>query len=49
MGNAIIFGVLFTKNYKKIQHLAFNDKVKVIKAFIPEKVKEFIGNFLKMN
>ncbi len=35
------------KIIKKIQHLAFNDKVKVIKAFIPEKVKEFIGINLK--
>ncbi len=30
------------KILKKIQHLAFNDKVKVIRSFIPEKVKLFI-------
>ena len=30
------------KILKKIQHLAFNDKVKFIRAFIPEKVKLFI-------
>jgi len=30
------------KILKKIQHLAFTDKVKVIKTFIPEKVKIFI-------
>ena len=34
------------KIYKKIQHLAFTDKVKIIKSFIPEKVKLFIENNL---
>ena len=30
------------KILKKIQHLAFTDKVKIIKSFVPEKVKMFI-------
>ena len=30
------------KIIKKIQHLAFTDKVKIIKAFVPEKVKIFV-------
>ena len=30
------------KIIKKIQHLAFTEKVKIIRAFIPEKVKKFI-------
>ena len=34
------------KILKKIQHLAFTDKVKIIKSFIPEKVKLFIENNL---
>ena len=32
------------KILKKIQQLAFTDKVKIIKSFIPEKVKIFIEN-----
>ncbi len=34
------------KILKKIQHLAFADKVKIIKSYIPEKVKIFIDNNL---
>ena len=30
------------KVLKKIKHLAFSDRVKIIKAYIPEKVKTFI-------
>merc|ERR1712127_627955 len=30
------------KNFKKIQYLAFTDKVKIIKSYVPEKVKNFI-------
>ena len=30
------------KVLKKIKHLAFSDRVKIIKAYIPEKVKIFI-------
>ena len=30
------------KILKKTQHLAFTDKVKIIKAYVPEKVKIFI-------
>ena len=32
------------KIIKKIQHLAFTDKVKLIKTYVPEKVKLFIEN-----
>ena len=35
-------GSFSQKILKKIQHLAFTDKVKIIKAFVPEKVKIFI-------
>ena len=36
------------KILKKIQHLAFTEKVKIIKTFIPEKVKMFIEkNFIE--
>ena len=36
------------KILKKVQHLAFTDKVKIIKTYIPEKVKIFIEtNFLE--
>ena len=31
---------------KKIQHLAFTDKVKIIKSYVPDKVKIFIENNL---
>ena len=34
------------KILKKIQHLAFTDKVKIINSYIPEKVKIFIENNL---
>ena len=30
------------KILKKIQHLAFTDKVKIIKSYVPEKVKIYI-------
>ena len=47
MGNSIITIILFAKNFEKIQHLAFTDKVKFINARIPEKVKIFIEkNFI---
>ena len=42
MGNSIIPLLIFTKNLKKIQHLAFTDKVKIINTYVPEKVKIFI-------
>ena len=41
MGNSTFIGS-FRKNFKKIQHLAFKDKVKHIKSFVPVKVKLFI-------
>ena len=34
------------KILKKIQHLAFSDKVKIINSYVPEKVKIFIENNL---
>ena len=34
------------KILKKIQHLAFTDKVKIINSYVPEKVKIFIENNL---
>ena len=34
------------KILKKIQHLAFTEKVKIVKCFLPEKVKIFIKNTL---
>ena len=33
---------LLKKILKKIQHLAFNSKVKIINSYVPEKVKIFI-------
>ena len=39
-------GSFSQKILKKIQHLAFTDKVKIIKTFIPEKVKLYIENNL---
>ncbi len=39
-------GSFAQKICKKIQHLAFTDKVKIIKSFVPEKVKLFIENNL---
>jgi len=35
-------GSFSQKILKKIQHLAFEDKVKIIKSYVPEKVKNFI-------
>ncbi len=42
----LTLGSFSQKILKKIQHLAFTEKVKIIKAFIPEKVKFFIENIL---
>ena len=39
-------GSFAQKIIKKIQHLAFTDKVKIIKSYVPEKVKIFIENNL---
>ena len=39
-------GSFAQKICKKIQHLAFTDKVKIIKCYIPEKVKLYIENNL---
>jgi ribonuclease E len=39
-------GSFSQKILKKIQHLAFTDKVKIIKTYVPEKVKIFIENNL---
>ena len=35
-------GSFSQKILKKVQHLAFTDKVKIIKTYVPEKVKLFI-------
>ena len=35
-------GSFSQKIIKKIQHLAFTDKVKIIKSYVPEKVRLFI-------
>ena len=40
-------GSFSQKILKKIQHLAFTDKVKIIKAYVPEKVKFYIEESLK--
>ena len=42
MGNSAFFRIFLSKNFKKVQHLAFTDKVKIIKSYVPEKVKLFI-------
>ena len=42
MGNAAFIGFVFTKIIKKIQHLAFSEKVKIVRSYISEKVKLFI-------
>ena len=42
MGNPIISFFIFSKNFKKIQHLAFTAKVKIINSYVPEKVKTYI-------
>ena len=42
----LTLGSFAQKICKKIQHLAFTDKVKVIKSYVPEKVKIFIENNL---
>ena len=34
-------GSFAQKIYKKIQHLAFTDKVKIIKSYVPEKSETF--------
>ena len=41
MGNSIVSFFVFAKNIKKIQHLAFTDKVKIINTYVPES-KNFI-------
>ena len=48
MGNSIISFIIFTKNIKKIQYLAFAEKVKIVNSYVPEKVKIFIEkNFIE--
>ena len=39
MGNTTFTWSFSQKILKKIQHLAFTDKVKIIKSYVPEKVK----------
>ena len=45
MGNAAISSFFSQKILKKIQHLAFGNKVKIINSYVPEKVKIFIEKF----
>ena len=45
MGNAIITESFSQKILKKIQFLAFGEKVKIVKTTIPEKVKSYVENF----
>ena len=47
MGNPTIFKPFSQKVLKKIQHLAFTDEVKIIKSYVPEKVKVFIEKSLE--
>ena len=47
MGDSTIAWLIFTKNIKKIQHLAFTDKVKIIRCYVPEKVNLFIEKNLE--
>ncbi len=42
----LTLGSFAQKILKKIQHLAFTEKVKIIKSYVPEKVKLFIENNL---
>ena len=42
MGNSIVTFFIFPKNFKKIQYLAFSNKVRIINSFLPEKVKNYI-------
>ena len=46
MGNYAFTRVICSKNCKKIELLAFTNKVKIIKAYIPEKVNMYISNNL---
>ena len=46
MANTIVNFIIFAKILKKIQYLAFTDKVKIINSYVPEKVKIFIENNL---
>ena len=39
-------GSFSQKILKKVQHLAFTDKVKIVRSYVPEKVKLFIQNNL---
>ena len=42
MGNSISLSSFSQKIIKKIQHLSFTEKVKIIRCLIPEKVKIYI-------
>ena len=46
MGNAVVSFFIFSKNTKKIKQLAFEDKIKIINSYIPEKAKLYIENNL---
>ena len=42
MGNTTFTRFIFSKNFKKDSIFSFYDKVKIIKSYVPEKVKLFI-------
>ena len=43
MGNSTSAILFFSKSFKKIiQYLAFTDKIKIVNAYVPEKVKIYI-------
>ena len=42
MGDTTVTFFIFSENFKKIQHLAFTDKVKTVNSYVPEKVKIYI-------
>ena len=49
MGNKSFFRIFSQKIVKKIEMLAFNNKIKIIKAYVPEKVKLYIDTNLSKN
>ena len=44
MGNSAVIRVFFAKNFKENSTSSFFEKVKIVKTYIPEKVKFFIEN-----
>ena len=42
MGNKSFVRIILSKSSKKIEMLAFNNKIKIIKAYVPDKVSVYI-------